>query len=70
MTTTETLHAVPESRWTTEEAWVGTRRPVLEAHALPADCYSGEAFFAEEQERVFATSWVCVGLHDELDAPG
>ena len=70
MTPTETLNAVPESRWTTEEAWVGTRRPVLEAHALPADCYSDEAFFAQEQERVFATSWVCVGLHDELDAPG
>ena len=70
MTTTETLHAVPESRWTSEEAWVGTRRPVLEAHALPADCYVDEAFFAEEQDRVFATSWVSVGLCDELDAPG
>ena len=44
MTTTDTLHAVPESRWTSEEAWVGTRRPVLEAHALPADCYVDEAF--------------------------
>jgi len=70
MTTTETLHTVPESRWTSEEAWVGTRRPVLEAHALPADCYVDEAFFAEEQDRVFATSWVSVGLCDELDAPG
>ena len=70
MTTTETLHAVPESRWTSDEAWVGTRRPVLEAHALPADCYVAEAFFAEEQARVFATSWVSVGFCNELDAPG
>ena len=70
MTTTETLHAVPESRWTSDEAWVGTRRPVLEAHALPADCYVDEAFFAEEQDRVFATSWVSVGFCNELDAPG
>jgi len=67
---TEALHAHPESRWTSEGAWIGTRRPVHEAHALPADCYADEAFFAEEQERVFATSWVCIGLHDELDAPG
>ena len=69
-TSTEKLHFVPESRWTTEEAWVGTRRPVHEAHALPADCYVDESFYADEQEQVFATSWVCVGLHDELDAPG
>ena len=67
---TDTLHAVTESRWTSEEAWVGTRRPVHEAHALPADCYVDEAFFSQEQERVFATSWVCIGLHAELDAPG
>ncbi len=67
---TEALHAHPESRWTSEAAWIGTRRPVHEAHALPADCYADKAFFAEEQERVFATSWVCIGLHDELDAPG
>ena len=67
---TDTLHAVPESRWTSEEAWVGTRRPVHEAHALPADCYVDEAFFRQEQGQVFATSWVCIGLHDELDAPG
>ena len=70
MTPTETLHAVPESRWTSEEAWGGTRRPVLEAHAVPADCYVDEAFFAEEQDRVFAPAWVSVGLCDELDAPG
>ena len=70
ITSTETLHVVPESRWTSEEAWVGTRRPVHEAHALPADCYVDESFYADEQEQVFATSWVCVGLHDELDAPG
>ncbi len=70
MMTTETLHAGPDSRWIDEGAWVGTRRPISEAHALPADCYVDETFFAEERERVFATSWACVGVCDELDSPG
>ncbi len=67
---TDVLHAVPASRWASEDAWIGTRRPVHEAHALPADCYVDREFYAEEQDRVFATSWVCVGVHGELDAPG
>ena len=64
------LSAVDESPWTSEEAWVGTRRPILEAHALPAAAYADEHFFDVEREAVFATSWVCVGIHDELSAPG
>jgi len=69
-TSTLALSAVDESPWTSEEAWVGTRRPVLEAHALPAAAYSDEHFFDVERETVLATSWVCVGIHDELSAPG
>ena len=66
----DTLHVVPESQWAIEDAWIGSRRPIHEAHALPADCYIDPDFFFEEQERVFATSWVCVGLRDELEAAG
>ena len=69
-TSTDAQIAATGTRWTSEEAWVGTRRPILEAHALPAAVYTDPTFYAEEQERVFSTSWVCVGTHDELDAPG
>ncbi|MCS5672841.1 MAG: aromatic ring-hydroxylating dioxygenase subunit alpha [Acidimicrobiales bacterium] len=69
-TRNEALSATAASPWASEEAWVGTRRPILEAHALPAAAYADRSFFDVEQERVFATSWVCVGVHDELDAPG
>ena len=41
------LSASPAADWTTEDAWIGTRRPILEAHALPADAYASEAFFAQ-----------------------
>jgi phenylpropionate dioxygenase-like ring-hydroxylating dioxygenase large terminal subunit len=60
----------PAPDWTSEDAWVGTRRPILEAHALPAEAYVDDAFFALEQDRVFGTSWVCVGIADELDPVG
>ncbi len=64
------LSASPAADWTTEDAWIGTRRPILEAHALPADAYASEAFFALERDSVFGTSWVCIGIADELDPVG
>ena len=57
-TRNEALSATATSPWASEEAWVGTRRPMLEAHALPAAAYADRSFFDVEQERVFATSWV------------
>ncbi len=56
--------------WTSEDAWTGTRRPILEAHALPADAYTSEDFFSLERDRIFGTSWVLVGIADELDPVG
>ena len=64
------LAVSPAPVWTSEDAWIGTRRPILEAHALPADAYVSQDFFAAEQEQVFGTSWGCVGIADELDPPG
>ena len=55
--------------WTSEAAWAGTRRPVEQASSLPAEAYTDTAFFEMEQRRVFGTSWVAVGLVDEL-TPG
>ena len=55
--------------WTSEAAWAGTRRPVEQASSLPAEAYTDTEFFEIEQRRVFGTSWVAVGLVDEL-TPG
>lgn len=59
-----------QAYWTSEEAWIGSRRPLYEASYLPAECYTGQTFFDQEQEHVFARSWVCVGLLDELKPDG
>ena len=61
------MRKITDINWTSEEAWEGTRLPMLEAKALPADVYTDPAFYSEEQQQVFSTSWVCVGTHDELD---
>ena len=37
---------------------------------LPGRYYHDPALFAREQERIFATQWVCVGRADRLSAPG
>src|SRR5437763_13049631 len=37
---------------------------------LPRRYYVDPAIYAEEQERVFAQRWVCVGRGAELAAPG
>ncbi|HWE60197.1 MAG TPA: aromatic ring-hydroxylating dioxygenase subunit alpha [Chloroflexota bacterium] len=37
---------------------------------LPGRYYHDPAIFALEQERLFATSWVCVGRADSIPAPG
>ncbi len=45
-----------------------TQAPV--ARGLPAVAYTSEAFFALENERIFADSWVFAGLAHELARPG
>ncbi|MDH3679941.1 MAG: aromatic ring-hydroxylating dioxygenase subunit alpha [Acidimicrobiia bacterium] len=65
--TTERDHGA----WTTEEAWIETRKPLDQTSGLPAECYTDADFFALESERVFARSWVCIGTVDELEGrPG
>lgn len=50
--------------------YAACRRPVLEAETLPAWCYTSDAFFARERERVFARAWQFVGRVDEVPAGG
>ena len=47
-----------------------TRRPPLEARPLPAWCYTSEAFFRAERERLFRHGWLFVGREDQVTAPG
>jgi choline monooxygenase len=52
--------------WTSESAWLGTRRPLGQATSLPAACYADQDFFDLEQQQVFGTSWVPVAIGDQV----
>jgi choline monooxygenase len=61
---------LPVEAFTDEATYRETRLPVDSAATLIPDAYTSAGFFALEQERVFATSWVAVGTTDQLDKPG
>ena len=46
------------------------RRPLAEASAMPPAIYASPAFFALEQETVFAHAWSCAGRAESLAAAG
>jgi choline monooxygenase len=46
------------------------RLPVLQAETLPNWCYTSEAFYRREVERMFKRNWNFVGREDELPKPG
>src|SRR5262245_11009579 len=46
------------------------RRPFLEAETLPAWCYTSEAWYAREKERLFLKSWNFLAREDEIAKPG
>ena len=45
-------------------------RPLAEASAMPPAIYASPAFFALEQETVFAHAWSCAGRAESLAAAG
>ena len=47
-----------------------TRRPLLEAETLPPWCYTSEAFYQREVERIFRKVWNFVGHVSQIAAPG
>lgn len=53
-----------------EAPYQATRLPVELASTLTADAYRSEDYYTEEQERVFGTSWVGVGVTSEVAVPG
>ncbi len=73
--TTDITGALPArpihpARFTEEETYRHTRLPVDLASTLVPDAYTSPEFFALEQEKVFASGWVAVGLVTDVDRPG
>ena len=50
--------------------YADARRPFLEARTLPAWCYTDEAFYGREVERIFLKTWLFVCREDEVAAEG
>src|SRR5436190_12833121 len=46
------------------------RLPVLQAETLPSWCYTSEAFYQREIERMFKRAWNFIGREDELPNKG
>jgi len=45
-------------------------RPTGEAKGLPNEAYTGEDFLSLERDRLWARTWVCVGVASKLRKPG
>lgn len=61
---------VDPATFTDERTYRDTRLPVELSSTLIPDAYSSPEFFALEQEKVMASSWVAVGTTSEVDVPG
>ncbi|MBL8672716.1 MAG: aromatic ring-hydroxylating dioxygenase subunit alpha [Alphaproteobacteria bacterium] len=48
----------------------GVRRPLLDAETLPPWCYTSEAFYRREVERIFRKIWNFIGRSDRVPEPG
>jgi choline monooxygenase len=46
------------------------RRPLLDAETLPVWCYTSDAFYRREVERIWHKAWNFIGAADRLKAPG
>ena len=50
--------------------YAAVRRPLLEAETLPPWCYTSEAFYKREVERIFLKVWNFIGRADRIPNPG
>ncbi len=53
-----------------EDVFERVARPTTEAQGLPNPAFTDEAFYALEQERIFARSWVLAGFARDIPEPG
>jgi choline monooxygenase len=60
----------PQKDYTNESTYAATRLPVELASTIVADAYRSDEFFAEEQQHLFAMSWVPVAPRSEVSTPG
>ncbi|MEJ2864297.1 aromatic ring-hydroxylating oxygenase subunit alpha [Actinomycetospora flava] len=68
--TTLPARPVDPATYTDEATYAATRLPVELASTLLPDAYSAPEFFRLEQEKVFASGWVAVGLAADVDRHG
>jgi choline monooxygenase len=61
---------VDPALFTQESTYRATRLPVELASTLLPDAYTSPEFFALEQDRLFTTGWVAVGITSDVDRPG
>ncbi len=61
---------VDPALFTQESTYRASRLPVDLASTLLPDAYASPAFFALEQEKLFTTSWVAVGIAADVDRHG
>jgi phenylpropionate dioxygenase-like ring-hydroxylating dioxygenase large terminal subunit len=60
----------PEAELFDPRRYDGVRRPLLEAETMPAWCYTSEAFYRREVERIFHKVWNFIGAADRLRDAG
>jgi phenylpropionate dioxygenase-like ring-hydroxylating dioxygenase large terminal subunit len=66
-----TARIVPEPANPFDPAhFAGLRKPYTEAETLPAWCYTSEAVYQRELERIFRRNWICLGHESQAAAPG
>jgi choline monooxygenase len=61
---------LPRAAFSEPETYAATRLPVDLASTLIPDAYTSEDYYALEQQRVFAGSWVGVAMTSEIAGPG
>lgn len=64
------LPPVESSSMFSPAAYAGVRRPLAEAETMPPWCYTSEAFYRREVERVFTKVWNFIGRDDRIPNPG
>jgi len=50
--------------------YAAVRQPLLDAETLPPWCYTSEAFYRREVDRIFRKVWNFVGSVDQIPSPG
>ena len=61
---------LPTESFTKRDTYKEIRLPVNQASTLIPDAYTSDDFFAIEQEKIFANSWVAVGCIPQVNKKG